>query len=136
MYIYIDLYVVCIVCIHICMYIQHREDRIFVSVTDNNRKEKFEESHYSNFRKLLAVQNSFAIAEELTKINHKNAKTVSVFDFSTLYTSIPHNLIILWSIINHFLSLYLQKQNAVCLIVNLVISLLNIVTCLKNAISC
>lgn len=95
MYIYIDLYVVCIVCIHICMYIQHREDRIFVSVTDNNRKEKFEESHYSNFRKLLAVQNSFAIAEELTKINHKNAKTVSVFDFSTLYTSIPHNLIIL-----------------------------------------
>ena len=96
-YIYIerDLYIVCIVCIHICMYIQHREDRIFVSVTDNNRKEKFEESHYSNFTKFLAVQNSFAIAERLTKINHKNAKTVSFFDFSTLYTSIQHNLIIL-----------------------------------------
>ena len=47
---------------------------------------------YSNFKQFWVVQNSFAIVEKLTKVDHKtNAKTMlCTFDFSTLYTTIPH----------------------------------------------
>ena len=46
---------------------------------------------YSNFQEFW-VQTSFAIVEKLTKINHKkNAKIISTFDFSTLYTAFPHH---------------------------------------------
>ena len=41
------------------------------------------------------MQNSFPIIEKLDKINAKrNAKNISTFDFSTLYTTLPHNLLI------------------------------------------
>ena len=41
------------------------------------------------------VQNSFPVTEKLDKINNKNnAKSISTFDFSTLYTKIPHDFLI------------------------------------------
>lgn len=47
---------------------------------------------YSNSKHFCVVQNSFPFDEKLTNINHKkNAKTISTFDFSTLYTAIPNN---------------------------------------------
>ena len=50
---------------------------------------------YSSFKKFWVVQNSFPIVEQLDKMNSKkNAKRISTFDFSILYTTIPHNLLI------------------------------------------
>ena len=50
---------------------------------------------YSNFKKFWVVQNSFPILEKLDKINkRKNAKSLYTFDFSTLYTTIPHKLLL------------------------------------------
>ena len=41
------------------------------------------------------VQNSSPIIDKLDKINkNSNAKNISTFDFSTLYTTLPHNLLI------------------------------------------
>ena len=41
------------------------------------------------------VQNSLPIATKLNKTKtKKKAKSISSFDFTTLYTTIPHNLII------------------------------------------
>ena len=41
------------------------------------------------------VKNSFPIAEKLNKINpKKNAKTVTILEFSTLYISISYKLLI------------------------------------------
>ena len=62
-----------------------------------NHVESFhKKSHfYSNFNKFWVVQNSFPIVEQLDRINaKKNAKRISTFDFSTLYTTIPHDLLI------------------------------------------
>ena len=53
---------------------------------------------YSNFKQFWVAQNSFPIVEKLTKINHKNnAKIVSILNFCTLYTTIPHNILIKFS---------------------------------------
>ena len=49
---------------------------------------------YSSFKKFWVVQNSFPIIDKLNTINtRKKAQTISTFDFSTLYTTIPHNLL-------------------------------------------
>ena len=46
---------------------------------------------YSNYKKFWVLNNSFPVIEKLTKINEKkNAKSISTFDFSTLYTKIKH----------------------------------------------
>ena len=59
---------------------------------ENFHKKSF---FYSNFQKFWVVQNSFPIVEKLNKINNKaNAKRISTFDFSTLYTTIPHAMLI------------------------------------------
>ena len=50
---------------------------------------------YSNYNKFWVVENSFPIIEKLNKINtRKKAKSISTFDFSTLYTTLPHHLLI------------------------------------------
>ena len=64
---------------------------IFTHVENFHKKTLF----YSNFKKFWVVQNSFPIVEKLDRINsRKNAKSISTFDFSTLYTTIPHNKLI------------------------------------------
>ena len=64
---------------------------IFNHVESFHKKSFF----YSSCKKFWVVQNSFPIIEKLNKINaKKNAKNISTFDFSTLYTSIPHKLLI------------------------------------------
>ena len=50
---------------------------------------------YTNYNKFWVVENSFPIIEKLNIINtRKKAKNISTFDFSTLYTTLPHNLLI------------------------------------------
>ena len=50
---------------------------------------------YSGYKKFWVVQNYFPIATKLNKINVKEkAKSISTFDFSTLYTTIPHKLLL------------------------------------------
>ena len=48
---------------------------------------------YSGCKKFWVVQNHFPIGTKLNKINvKKKAKSISTFDFSTLYTAILHKL--------------------------------------------
>ena len=50
---------------------------------------------YSSYKNLCVVENSFPIIEKLNIINtRKRAKTNSTYVFSTLHTTIPHNLLI------------------------------------------
>ena len=50
---------------------------------------------WSGVKKFWVIQNSDSLIQCMNKINHRNAaQTVSTFDFSTLYTKIPHNLLI------------------------------------------
>ena len=63
---------------------------IFTHVQSFHNKSKF----YSNFKTFWVVENSFPIIDKLKQINsRKNAKSISTFDFSTLYTTIPHDLL-------------------------------------------
>ena len=60
---------------------------IFGQVESFHRKAKFD-SHYSKF---WVLQNVDPVIDILKKINkRKNAKSISTYDFSTLYTKIPH----------------------------------------------
>ena len=46
----------------------------------------------SNYNKFWVLQNVDPVLEKLKAINkRKNAKSIATYDFSTLYTSIPHN---------------------------------------------
>ena len=50
---------------------------------------------YSGCKKFWVVQNYFSIGTKLNKINvKKKAKSISTFDFSTLYTTILHKLLL------------------------------------------
>ena len=63
---------------------------IFAHVENFHNKSKF----YSNYKKFWVVQNSFPIIDKLKRVNaRKNAKSIATFDFSTLYTTIPHDLL-------------------------------------------
>ena len=47
---------------------------------------------YKNYNKFWVIQNSFPVLEKLDKINNKKqAREISTFDFSTLYTKLPHD---------------------------------------------
>ena len=51
---------------------------------------------YKNYNKFWVIQNSFPILERLDEINlKKKAREISTFDFSTLYTKLPHDDLIL-----------------------------------------
>ena len=47
------------------------------------------------FEKFWVVENSFTIATKLNKINTKEKpkKSISTFDFTSLHTTMPHNLL-------------------------------------------
>ena len=48
---------------------------------------------YSVYKKFWVAQNYFLIATKLNKINVKEKKYISTFDFSTLYTTIPYRFL-------------------------------------------
>ena len=49
----------------------------------------------SNYNKFWVLQNCDPVLDSLNRINKKkNAKSISTFDFSTLYTKIPHDKLI------------------------------------------
>ena len=50
---------------------------------------------YCQYKKFWVIKNSVKVISDLDKINRrKNAKSISTFDFTTLYTKIPHNQLI------------------------------------------
>jgi len=64
---------------------------LYNHVENFHRKSYF----YSSYRKFWVVQNSFPVIQQMDRINARgNAKRISTFDFSTLYTTIPHDLLI------------------------------------------
>ena len=80
---------------------------LFNHVQNFHRKSRF----YTSYNHFWVVQNSFPIIEKLEKINsRKNAKKISTFDFSTLYTTIPHNL--LTEVLAEVISLVFQAKKA------------------------
>ena len=47
---------------------------------------------YKNYNRFWVIENSSPIIEKLTRINErKKAKDISTYDFSTLYTKLPHD---------------------------------------------
>ena len=47
---------------------------------------------YKNYNKFWVIQNSFPVLKKLDEINQKKkAREISTFDFSTLYTKLPHD---------------------------------------------
>ena len=50
---------------------------------------------WSGISGCLIIQNSNPVIDRIEKINNRNkAVTISTFDFATLYTKIPHKLLI------------------------------------------
>ena len=50
---------------------------------------------YSNYNKFWVVENSTPVLNKINRTNSKaNAKSISTFDFTTLYTKIPHQSLI------------------------------------------
>ena len=61
---------------------------VYGQVESFHRKAKFN----SNYKKFWVLQNVDPVIDILKKINkRKNAKSISTYDFSTLYTKIPHD---------------------------------------------
>ena len=59
--------------------------------------------HFSGTKTFWVIQNNSLPLEYINKINkRKNAKQISTFDFSTLYTKIPYNklLVILYKVVD------------------------------------
>ncbi len=64
---------------------------IYQQVENFHTKAKF----LSNYNKFWVLQNCDPVLDSLNRINkRKNAKSISTFDFSTLYTKIPHDKLI------------------------------------------
>jgi hypothetical protein len=64
---------------------------IFNQVRNYHYKSKF----YKNYNRFWPIENSFPVIEKITKINSKKkAKDISTYDFSTLYTKLPHDELI------------------------------------------
>ena len=65
--------------------------KIYKQVENFHKNAKF----LSNYNKFWVLQNCNPVLETLKHINkRKNAKSISTFDFSTLYTKIPHENLI------------------------------------------
>ena len=62
--------------------------KIFEQIKQFHEKSYF----YKNYNRFWVIQNSFPIIDKLNQINKKKtAKDISTFDFSTLYTKLPHD---------------------------------------------
>ena len=61
---------------------------IFNQIRNFHRKSYF----YKNYNRFWVIENSSPVIEKLTQINdRKNAKDISTYDFSTLYTKLQHD---------------------------------------------
>ena len=79
---------------------------IFNQIQHFNHKNKF----YSNIHKFWIVQNSKPVLEKLEVINsRKRAKCISTYDFSTLYTNLPHDDLI--RILNEIIDFVFEGGN-------------------------
>ena len=64
---------------------------IFNQVRTFHRKSTF----YKNYNRFWIIENSFPVVEKLSKLNErKRARDISTYDFSTLYTQLPHDELI------------------------------------------
>ena len=64
---------------------------IYTQVENFHKKAKF----LSNYNKFWVLQNSNPVIDILNRINKRQgAKSISTYDFSTLYTKLPHNKLI------------------------------------------
>ena len=62
--------------------------KIFQQLQNFHSKAQF----YKNYKRFWVIQNSKTLLQKLEKINlKKGAKDISTFDFSTLYTKLPHD---------------------------------------------
>ena len=96
---------------------------VFNTVESSHNKSFF----YSGCKKFWVLQNSFPIGTKLKKINDKKkAKSISTFDFSTLYTTILHKLLlkVLSETINFVFKL--KSENALASLKHLSIGLLRV----------
>ena len=87
--------------------------KIFIMVFNTVESFHNKSIFYSGCKKLWVVQNSFLIGTKLNKINvKKKAKSISTFDFSTLYTTILHKLLlkVISEIINFVFKLKVIKR--------------------------
>ena len=61
---------------------------IFKQVRTFHEKSTF----YKNYNRFFVIENSNPVIEKMKKINQRNgAKDISTYDFSTLYTKLPHD---------------------------------------------
>ena len=64
---------------------------IFNQVRNFHRKSTF----YKNYNRFWVIENSAPVIEKLSKLNErKRARDISTYDFSTLYTKLPHDELI------------------------------------------
>ena len=64
---------------------------VYKSIESYHKKIEF----FSGIHSFWVIQNNLPVIKALDRINKKNAaKTISTFDFSTLYTNIPHDKLI------------------------------------------
>ena len=69
---------------------------IFNQIQNFHDKSKF----YKNYNRFWVINNSKPLIDKLNVINtKKKAKEISTFDFSTLYTKLPHNDLL--RVLNH-----------------------------------
>ena len=69
---------------------------IFNQIQNFHEKSKF----YKNYNRFWVINNSKPLIDKLSVINtRKKAKEISTFDFSTLYTKLPHDDLI--TVLNH-----------------------------------
>ena len=62
--------------------------KIFKQIQSFHQRSYF----YRNYNRFWVVENSKPVLERMIKLNQGNkAKSISTFDFSTLYTKLPHN---------------------------------------------
>ena len=62
--------------------------KIFNQVQSFHEKSKF----YGNYNRFWVIENSAPVIEKISNLNNrKKAKSLSTYDFSTLYTKLPHD---------------------------------------------
>ena len=71
----------------------------------------YDKSHfYGSFKQFWVIENTKPVLQKIDKINSKgNAKTISTFDFSTLYTKLPHSDLI--NVLKYIIDFVFQGGN-------------------------
>ena len=66
--------------------------KIFKHIFNQVRNFHEKSTFYKNYNRFWVIENSSPVIEKFTKINSKkNAKDISTYDFSTLYTKLQHD---------------------------------------------